>query len=503
MTGIICSRRDALRWAGNAALATTFLPIAGKYGAWAHTAGNPLATRPLGRTGREVTTFGLAGGNKVMWDLPGDEGPEIIVKAVRAGITYLETANNYGVSQLNYHKAFRTLNLIPGETGYDASLRSRLFLASKTGLRYSLIRDGSPPMGHSRGGGKTAIDDLMRTLTQFFGDGKGYIPEGAYIDLLQIHSLTHEAEVDVIFEGLEKPGDTSLPHVGALAGLIDFRDGTNHTGLNPGEKKYLRHIGITGHENPTVHMYAMRRDTNNNLETLLVALNPNDRHYFCHRTNSVPVAAAKNMGIIGMKIFADGVMYGLRKAFASQPGQSVLTVGQPGKVPYQDFLHYSLSIPGVSTLITGIGLIDQNNDPAHNQLIANLAACQLAEPLPDSKMRQIEQEVADRHGIDTNFFQRPTSGLLAPQTVTVTRESPSAVKVEWTTAYAGGDPLVRYEIHRRNEKLADVPFQPQTSEAPFVYRDESAPRGSSGGLYYLVRAVDAAGHGVDSLSVRA
>ncbi len=60
-----------------------------------------------------------------------------------------------------------------------------------------------------------------------------------------------------------------------------------------------------------------------------------------------------------MKIFADGVMYGRSKGYAGKPGESVLTVGQPGKVPYQDFLRYSLSAPGVCTVITGIGLTDR------------------------------------------------------------------------------------------------------------------------------------------------
>ena len=484
-------------------MATTFLPVAGKWRAWSHPAEKKLLTRPLGRTGREVTTFGLAGGNKVMWDLPGDEGVEIVVKAVRAGLTYLETANNYQLSQLNYGKAFRILKLIPGEPGYDAALRARLFIATKTRLRTAIVRGDAKPLGSSAGGGKLVVEDLMRALSQFFGDGKGHVPEGAYLDLMQLHTLTHESDVDAIFEGLENPADTSLPRVGALAALVDFRDGTNLTGLNPRQKKYIRHIGITGHENPTAHMYAIRRDKRNDLETLLVALNPNDRHYFCHQTNSVPVAAAKNMGIIGMKIFADGVMYGLEKKYASKPGQSVLSVGQPGKVPYQDFLQYTLSIPGVSTLVTGIGLIDRSNDPSRDQIVANLAACQMLDPLSAQRRRQIEQQVAGRHGTDTNFFQRVSSGLIAPQIASVNREGADGfVTVAWNTAFAAGDPLVHYEIWRRDEKIATVPFKPQTSETPFTYIDREPGPNPAGGLWYRVRVVDAAGAQVDSVSVK-
>jgi aryl-alcohol dehydrogenase-like predicted oxidoreductase len=478
--------------------------MAGRFQTWAHPVTQKLATRPLGHTGREVTTFGLAGGNKVMWDLPGDEGVEIVVKAVRMGLTYLETANNYQLSQSNYGKAFRILNLIPGEPGYDSALRGRLFLATKTGLRTGLVRGDAKPVGTSAGGGKTCVDDLMRSLTQFFGDGKGYIPEGAYIDLMQIHSLQRESDVDAVFEGIDKPGDPALPRVGTLPTLIDFRDGTNLTGLNPKHKKYIRHIGITGHENPTAHMYAMRRDKRNDLQTLLVAMNPNDRHNFCHQTNSIPVAAAKGMGIIGMKIFADGVMYGLEKKYASKPGQSVLSIGQPGKVPHSDFLQYSLSIPGVSTLITGIGLIDKSEDPSRDQIAANLLACQMTEPLSDSRRGKIEARVSEVHGIDTNFFQRPSSGLLAPETVRLERNNGvPGVTIEWSTAYASGEPIAHYDIYRSNDRIGSMPYQPQTTEAPFSFTDTAGPGGNPTGSYYRIRTVDVTGRYVDSISVRA
>jgi hypothetical protein len=40
---------------------------------------------------------------------------------------------------------------------------------------------------------------------------------------------------------------------------------------------------------------------------LLVAVNANDRLQFNMQHNVLPVAAAKNMGIIAMKVFADNV----------------------------------------------------------------------------------------------------------------------------------------------------------------------------------------------------
>jgi hypothetical protein len=203
-----------------------------------------------------------------------------------------------------------------------------------------------------------------------------------------------------------------------------------------------------------------------------------------------------------MKVFADGVMYGLPKTFASKPGQSVSSVGQPGKVPYQDFLHYTLSAPGVATLITGIGLIDKGNEPARDQLLANLQACQITESMQSSKRRQVEEATASLHGTDTNFFQRTSVGMQPPQTVKVEREAAGGVAVKWSTAFAAGDPLVRYEIYKRGEKLGEVPFTPQVSEDLFSFRDPTSS-GSPGGLWYHVRAVDAAGRHVDSISAKA
>jgi|GEM_PF-5878218 len=51
----------------------------------------------------------------------------------------------------------------------------------------------------------------------------------------------------------------------------DFRDGTNHTGLNPKEEKLIRHIGFSGHYNAGVMMEMIQRDKDNLLEGLLVA----------------------------------------------------------------------------------------------------------------------------------------------------------------------------------------------------------------------------------------
>ncbi len=164
------SRRDALRWAGAVSMATTFLPVS-RHRAFAHPASGKLQTRVLGRTGHEVSTFGLGGVTCLM--TLGDYATGLIVKAIKAGVTFLDTGSNYGDSQLNYGAAFRELNLIPGQPGYQAALRSRLFVSTKVGSRYAVMRDAPPQATGRRGRGAGALDELKTSLSQMFGDGTG------------------------------------------------------------------------------------------------------------------------------------------------------------------------------------------------------------------------------------------------------------------------------------------------------------------------------------------
>jgi hypothetical protein len=210
--------------------------------------------RLLGRTGRTVVPLALGGQASLQWTKPGNDPADIIVRAVQLGLNYLDTANAYGPSQMNYGEAFRRLHLTPSDTSYDRELRQKLFVATKTVRRFALDPGGAGP---------TAVDDLKRSLTQIFGDGKGFIPEGAYLDSIQIHNLTTMDQVNQVYEGFAGRGSKRAERIGALAGLLDYRDGTNYTGLNPERRHYVRHIGITGHQSSPVLMSAIRRDSEN------------------------------------------------------------------------------------------------------------------------------------------------------------------------------------------------------------------------------------------------
>jgi hypothetical protein len=308
---------------------------------------------------------------------------------------------------------------------------------------------------------------------------KGIIPEGAYLDSIQIHNLTTLEQVNQIYEGFGGRRSGKADRIGALAGLLDYRDGTNYTGLNPEHRQYVRHIGLTGHLSSPVLMTAIRRDGENIFDTLLVALNANDRLCSSHQNNVLPLAVARGLGVIAMKVFADGAFYGKQPRFSRTPEDVILSVGgRPDSVSYADLVRYSLSLPGVSCAIIGTGRIDRDK-PENDQMVANLTAA-LKDMPSEIERRRIEKESEARHGASTNYFQEKTSGLQQPGNVRVRRDGERVV-VEWETALAGPEPIRSYNIFAGERLLLSLPFRPQLTEAPLSVALE-APEAGEGSV---------------------
>ncbi len=447
-------------------------------------------TRQLGRTGYEVTSLGLGGQASLQWTPSGINPERIILKAMDLGVSYFDTSNVYGPSQMNYGKAFRSLNLVPGSPGYNEVKRRSIVLASKTMVRHA---KGSHPDANDRTEGpkgSKAIEDLKRSLSLMFGDGEGNYPKGAYLDIFQIHNLNTMAEVDAIYLGLDQP-DPKADRIGALAALRDYRDGTNRTGLNPKEEKLIRHIGITGHISSPVMMECVQRDQNQVIDTMLIAINANDRLYFSHQHNAIPVAAAKGLGIIAMKVFADGAMYTKDPKWSRSPEDVVLAVGSP-ELPSRPLVQYALSTPGISTAIIGIGRVEDQDSSC--QLIQNMSAAQILENgLSSTDRTEIERKAAQVKGGKTNWFQLPPQPLGAPRDPAVSQAKQGdrrVVGLAWQTAYAGDSPIRHYEVWRDGQKVGQVEHKPQTTKSPFTFDDKPSDMASHA---YKLITVDSAG----------
>ena len=456
-----------------------------------------LMKRDFGKLGFKVTTMGLGGQSSIQWTPENIDPVAIIVKAYQSGINYFDTSNVYGPSQMNYGKAFRQLGLVPENPNYDAAKRGAIFLTSKTMLRFAKGGDDRKDvMGGSNGPkGSKALDDVRRTLSQVFGDGTGTYPKDAYVDMVLIHSLTKMGEVDALYEGYDNT-DPNAPTIGALAVLRDVRDGTNRTGLNPKNEKLIRHIGFSGHSDAAAMIELIQRDSQNLLEGMLVAINANDKLNFNMQHNVIPVAAAKNMGIIAMKVFADGAMYTKKAEWSNKPEHVVLQVGSDD-VPANELIRYSLTTPGIHTAIIGIGMI--NDDPSKCQLQYNLAASQV-KPNEMSKedREKIEAIAAKVKEGKTNYFQKPDPGLQAPRDLKVTQKELTVIAT-WHTAYAGDAPLDHYEVWCNNKKVAEVPYKPQTTKEPFQYTSKLRSKYFQD---YVIKVVDKKNRVAETASVR-
>lgn len=226
---------------------------------------------PLGRTGEDVTIFGLGGEGVLRTEGRMREAVAVIHQALDEKVNYYDSAPAYA-GCLGY--------LGEGLSGR----REGIFLASKT---HDRTRDGSLRL-------------LDQTLQRLRTD---------HLDLWQLHDLRTPQQLDQVFG----PG-------GAMEALLEAR-----------EDGRVRFLGITGHHDPDILIEAMRRF---DFDTVLVALNAADRHRLSFIETTLPEATRRGLGVIAMKVLAQGAM---------------IKVG----LTAEEALGYSLSLDGVHTAIVG------------------------------------------------------------------------------------------------------------------------------------------------------
>lgn len=201
----------------------------------------PLPRHVFGRTGREVTLFGLGGEGVLRTYGRTAEAVRVIHRALDQGVNYCDTAPAYADS-MNYYGAAL------GER------RKEIFLAAKT---HDRTRDGALRL----------LDDTLERI------------KTDHLDLWQLHDLRTTEQLNTIFG-----------RGGAMAALLEAR-----------EQGRVRHLGITGHHDPAILLEAMRRF---DFDTVLVALNAADVHALSFITTVLPEARKRNMGVIAMKVCA-------------------------------------------------------------------------------------------------------------------------------------------------------------------------------------------------------
>jgi len=283
--------------------------------------GPEMPKRPFGKTGFDVGIFSLGGQGSLETQGGEKNCRDIIRRAFDLGINYFDTAPAYGPSQKFY-----------GEVIPD--FRDEIFLATKTNER---TRDKSLEQ----------LEDSLKTL------------KTDYIDLWQIHNIGNIDEVNQV-----------TAKDGSLKALIEMR-----------EQGVVKHLGITGHSHPEPLLELMSRF---DFDSVLCPCNPADAAMGdSFEEMLIPKADSRGMGIVGMKVFAQGRIF--------HP-ESVTT-------PWET-VSFALSQP-VSTIIVG------HDTP--EQLEENVAIAKAFHKLSDKQQKEIIGRASD-HKERGAFFRKEFGG---------------------------------------------------------------------------------------------
>jgi predicted aldo/keto reductase-like oxidoreductase len=236
--------------------------------------------RPLGSTGEKVSAIGVGGWHLGLKYLDEQLAIRIVRAAIDRGINFMDNCWDYneGASEIRMGKALCD--------GY----RDRVFLMTKID-------------GRSK---KEALRQLDESLRRLRVD---------MIDLVQHHEILRFEDPHRIFD-----------QEGANAALVEAQAAGK-----------IRYIGFTGHKDPNIHLYMLKvaADYGYRFDTVQMPLNVMDAHYRSFEQQVLPELVRQNIGVLGMKSMANGIVL------------------KSDIVTPIECLHYALNLP-TSVVITGI-----------------------------------------------------------------------------------------------------------------------------------------------------
>ena len=245
---------------------------------------NPAAPemlyRTLGGTGERVSAIGVGGWHLGLKYVDEQLAIRIVRSAIDRGINFMDNCWDYneGASELRMGKALRD--------GY----RDRVFLMTKID-------------GRSKKEATRQLDESLRRL------------QVEMIDLVQHHEILRFEDPHRIFDA-----------EGANAALTEARAAGK-----------IRYIGFTGHKDPNIHLYMLKMATEYGFrfDTVQMPLNLMDAHYRSFERQVLPELVRQNIGVLGMKSMANGIIL---KSNTATPIEC---------------LQYALNLP-TSVVITGM-----------------------------------------------------------------------------------------------------------------------------------------------------
>lgn len=211
---------------------------------------NPIPKRRLGKTELEVTILGLGGEGILRSTGNEKDADELINTAIDLGINYMESARAYSGSESYYGAALK-------------GRRDKIYLASKSHAR-------------DKKGAQAHLEETLRNM------------KTDYLDIWQVHDVRTEDDVKAIFG----------PN-GAIEAFTEAK-----------EKGLVRYIGVTGHHDPAVLKKCLETF---DFDTALIPVNPAEPAYNPFIEEIYPVAGAKDIGLVGMKVYLRGLVEAPKK----------------------------------------------------------------------------------------------------------------------------------------------------------------------------------------------
>ena len=269
----------------------------------------PMPSATLGKTGMRISRFTLGGYHM---RVQGEEnGIRVIHRAIELGVTMFDSAALYhkGESDATYGKA-----LTP-------AMRQKIHLMSKAHL---YERD-------------QAMGQLETTLKRMNTD---------YLDLWCCHQVSTHKEVDQI-----------LGPNGSLEAFVKAK-----------QQGKARHIGFTGHHDPTVHQRLL--DAFDGWETVQHPVNVVDPHYHSFINSVLPNIRKKGLGLLAMKTNAMGPI--LKNGIATIP----------------ECLRFAWS-QDVDTVVSGVETVEQ--------LEQNVLVCKTFHPMNKGEISALLERTSKGH----------------------------------------------------------------------------------------------------------
>jgi len=276
------------------------------------TSNSEMLYRILGSTNEKVSAIGLGGWHIGLKHVDEQLAIRIVRTAIDRGITFMDNSWDYngGVSEIRMGKALRD------------RYRDQVFLMTKID-------------GRSKKAAAKQLDESLQRL------------QVDCIDLVQHHEILRHEDPYRVFD----------PE-GANAALIEAR-----------EAGKLRYIGFTGHKDPYVHLHMLEVAASHQFkfDAVQMPLNVMDAHYRSFEKLVLPELVKQNIGVLGMKSLANGILL------------------RSNTVEPIECLHYALNLP-TSVVITGIDSMEI--------LEQALRAVQTFQPMDEQQLRSLLAKTA-------------------------------------------------------------------------------------------------------------